>query len=110
MQAQVARPLCDEPQIDLLEWRVMEKVPEGTVHFVGLNAATFVGGISTEIVEYDVVTREARSRSGRVYRLRGPAGFDGVSEYMWAAWCSHNHILEYLDLTDQYEELRNDDA
>jgi len=110
MLAEIAPSPVVEPSVDLLHWRVMEILPEGHVHFVGLNAANLVGRISTEILVYDSATQRAESRSGRIYFLRGPAGLDGVSEYFWSFWCEHNHISDYADITDQYQESDRDHA
>ncbi|MDR6202142.1 hypothetical protein QF025_000862 [Paraburkholderia graminis] len=110
MPVWIASPVGVEPCIDLSQWRVMEIVPDGTRHFVGRNAASSVGRVSSEIVGYDSVTGRGQTRSGRVYRLRGAAGLTGESEYVWAIWCLQNCVLDWLDVTGQYREANHDDA
>lgn len=106
-----AAPVSVEPRIDLLQWRVMVIVPDGTFHFVGLNAATYRGRVSSEIEEFDTDTSEGRTRSGRVYQLLGSSGFAGVAEYVWAEWCAVNQVDSYIDMTEAYEsEVPYDDA
>ncbi|ACD18255.1 conserved hypothetical protein [Paraburkholderia phytofirmans PsJN] len=110
MHARIAPSPDVEPSTDLLHWRVMEILPDGHVHFVGLNSSNYLGRISSETLVYDSATHRAESRSGRIYFLRGPAGLDGVSEYFWSFWCEHNHISDYADITDQYQESDRDHA
>lgn len=110
MPVWIPSPVGAEPSIDLSQWRVMEIVPDGTRHFVGRNAASSCGRVSSEIVEYDSATGSGQTLSGRVYRLRGPAGITGESEYVWEVWCSRNCVLEWLDVTNQYRAADYDDA
>ncbi|MFM0499049.1 hypothetical protein [Paraburkholderia caffeinilytica] len=86
-------------------------VPDGTVHFVGLNAATHRGRVSSALEELDTVTGEGRTHSGRIYRLVGGSGFTGIAEYVWAEWCAVNEVERYIDMTEYYEpEVPYDDA
>ncbi|CAG9225951.1 conserved hypothetical protein [Paraburkholderia sabiae] len=110
MPVWIASPIGVKRCIDLLQWRVMETVPDGTLHFAGRNAANYRGRVSSEILAYDASARSGRTRSGRLYRLRGPAGFAGVGEYVWAVWCLHNHVSDYRDVTHRYAEAQDDDA
>lgn len=110
MPVWIPSPVGVEPCIDLSQWRVMEIVPDGTRHFVGRNAAKSCGRVSSEIVEYDSVNGRGQTRSGRVYRLRGPAGFTDEIEYVWAVWCSEYGVVEWLDVTNQYRAADYDDA
>jgi hypothetical protein len=96
-------PISVEPAIDLLQWRVMVIVPDGTFHFVGQNAATDRGRVSSPIQEFDASTGQGRTRSGRIYRLVDGSGFAGVAEYVWAVWCTHNRVASYIDMTELYE-------
>lgn len=98
-----ARPVSLEPEIELLQWRVMTVVPDGTFHFVGRNAATYAGRVSSAIEEFDAKDGRGRTFSGRYYRLVGDSGFAGVAEYVWTIWCSRNNIENSIDVTYLYQ-------
>jgi hypothetical protein len=100
-----------EPSVDLFQWRVMCVLQDETFHFVGCNAATCRGRLSSAITRFNVETGAGRMRSGRVYRLIGGSGFAGVAEYVRAVWCQHNKVDAFIDMTELYEPgVRHDDA
>lgn len=111
MPVSTVKPLAREPEIDLLQWRVMMVVPDGTFHFVGRNAATYSGRVSSPIQEFTGSTGTGRTRSGRIYRLVGISDWSGVAEYVWHVWCERNGVDSYVDITEAYEpEVPHDDA
>lgn len=111
MPVWTVKPLGVEPEIDLLQWRVILILPDGTSHFVGRNAATWCGRVSSAIQEFDARTGEGRTRSGRVYRLVGVSGSACVADYVCAVWCAGNDVDSYVDVTELYEpEVPRDDA
>lgn len=110
MPVWITSPIGVKRCIDLVQWRVMETVPDGTLHFVGQNSASYHGRVSSEIMSYDAAEHKGRTRSGRVYRLLGPVGFARVSDYVWLVWCIHNRVSDYRDVTHRYAEAQDDDA
>ena len=60
----------DEPHTTLEKWAVMA-LPNGDRHLVGYALEAREGRVSSRIQEFDPRTLLAKSRSGRVYRLRG---------------------------------------
>ncbi|MDQ0627149.1 hypothetical protein QFZ39_006424 [Paraburkholderia graminis] len=103
MPVWTARPVSVAPEVELLQWRVMATVPDGSFHFVGRNAATYCGRVSSAIVEFDARTGQGRTFSGRLYRLVGDSGFAGVAEYVWSIYCARNDIEGFIDVTDLYQ-------
>lgn len=98
-----------ETDIDLVQWRIFEIVPDGTCHLVGRNAGTHSGRVSTAIQEFDVSTGKGRTRSGRTYQLVGCSDFAGVAEYVWTVWCARHRVEGHIDVTHLYEREVPDD-
>ncbi|WP_235590033.1 hypothetical protein [Burkholderia cenocepacia] len=71
----------------------------GTRHFVGRDPRDYSGRVSSAIQEFDVVALVGRTRSGRVYKLCGPSGFDSNAEYVWNRWCHINRVQSSEDVT-----------
>lgn len=88
----------EEPQVDIVAWRIMQ-TEKGTRHFVGCDPRDRSGRVSSAIKEFDPVARTGRTRSGRVYRLRGDSGFNANAEYVWGHWCQFNHVATSEDVT-----------
>lgn len=89
-----------EPQVVLSSWRIME-TPEGTRHFVGYNENWREGRVSSAIQAFDPVTLVGRTRSGRIYQLRGASGYNSDAEYVWAQWCYINKVTESVDVSER---------
>jgi hypothetical protein len=68
--------------VHLESWSIC-RFEGGATHFVGHSRESFDGRVSTEIVEFDVESRTARTASGRRYVLLGPSGYDADAEYVW---------------------------
>ncbi|MDQ0621005.1 hypothetical protein J2778_006233 [Paraburkholderia graminis] len=100
-----------EPLMRLLQWRIMRANPGATLHFVGRNALSYNGRVSSPIVGFDARNLRGTTASGRAYQLIGPAGFAGVSEYVWDAWCRRNAVASLEDVTQEFlRGARHDDA
>lgn len=99
-----ASSLTEVPEIELTRWQVMQ-LPHGDRHFVGWNATEREGRASSKIVEFDATTRRGRTRSGRVYQLRGRAGHDGDGAYTWGRWMKLNAATECTDVSDEVQAL-----
>lgn len=79
-----------EPQASLMNWRVFEVVlREGaatTFHLVGYALEVREGRVSSAIQAIDLKEMLVKTISGRIYQLRGEAGFDGRAEFVWREW------------------------
>jgi hypothetical protein len=100
----VWRPLSveQEPQTRLLQWRVM-KLSNGDIHFVG--RADWEGRVCSAVQTYDPETKRGVTRSGRVYELLGPSGYNTDAMYVWSRWCRINDVnsSDVVDITKEYE-------
>ena len=98
-----------EPQTILSQWRAykvkgnFDGEPE-TTHFVGYTVGRFgEGRVCSPILQYDPETRQAITKSGRVYKLHGDSGFNPDAMYVWNRWLSIASNPEYIDVTEEYE-------
>ena len=104
MPSWVVGPVEDEPEVVLLAWSVFE-VPVGndtrrtTRHFVGLTPELKHVRVSSPVRTFDPAGRRGRTRSGRVYELRGRPGADADARYVWASWRAMNHVQREWDVT-----------
>lgn len=95
-------PPSEQPNLSLARWSVME-TQTGDHHLVGYNLDDCEGRVSTAIVEFDLVTSEATTRSGRIYQLVGKPGYDSDGAWVWENWSRANR-LSGKDVTKQYEK------
>lgn len=95
-------PVSESPDIVLIRWQVMQ-LPNGDLHFVGWNVRDSEGRASTRITEFDPKTRSAKTDSGRIYQLVGPAGKDGDGQYVWRRWMKVNGAAEFADVSAQFQ-------
>jgi len=101
-------PISKTPSLDaeasvrLLQWRIMRANPGATLHFVGRIALSYSGRVSSPIVGFDADKLRGTTASGRAYQLIGPAGFTGVSEYVWGTWCLRNSVTSSEDVTQEF--------
>lgn len=102
-------PVRETPEIVLARWRVFSvSLPNGescTRHFVGWNVTEREGRVSSPIVEFDSLTMRGRTRSGRVYELRGVSGWDGDAEYVWSRWQRLQASGDLTNIKDVSAEL-----
>ena len=104
-----ASSLTDVPEIELTRWQVMQ-LPHGDRHFVGWNVTEREGRASSKIVEFDATLRRGRTRSGRVYQLRGPTGHDGDGAYTWGRWMKLNAAVDCTDVSQEVQALIDAEA
>ncbi len=93
-------PVAQEPQTQLLQWRVMA-LPDGSRHLVGYASPVREGRTSSEILQFDIDQLRAVTGSGRVYALVGPPGHDGDAMYVWAVWRRLNEVDDFDDVSEQ---------
>lgn len=83
-------PITDEHPDTLDSWSIHEVLIAAlgapTRHLVGYAVEDREGRVSSPIVEFDAATRRARTKSGRVYRLRGSPGTDPDADHVWRSW------------------------
>ena len=78
------QPVEDEPEIILDQWQIFEL--HGMRHFTGYSHAGREGRVSSPIMTFDEVEKKGITRSGRVYQLAGPAGFNSDADYVLSNW------------------------
>ncbi len=101
-------PIADQPRILLARWRVLEvRSAELEIerHFVGYNVDQHEGRVSTAIEHFDPTTRMAVTRSGRVYQLMGPPGYDSDGAWVWGHWSRLNGTTDEKDVTEEVWKL-----
>lgn len=94
-------PVTDQPSITLVRWSVRE-TETGDRHFVGFNVRNLEGRVSTAIRSFDPTTGSGTTMSGRVYTLKGPAGYDGDAEWVWALW-AHSRKQRWRDVSSEFQ-------
>lgn len=103
----------DEPQVQLVHWRVLEATyadagEPSTRHFVGADAIDKTGRVGSAIQSIDLASRKGVTRSGRVYELVGAPGRDAEGEYVWGRWCRINLVATWVDVTAEVVQERKD--
>ncbi len=102
-------PIDQEPEETMVFWSVREvSFDQGTdrsQHLVGYIPRKGTGRVSSAIQEFDRNAMTAKTRSGRVYHLKGHPGFHDDAEYVWSLWKSFNDAQKESDVTNQYGVL-----
>lgn len=100
-----ARPVADEPSYVLVRWRLVSI--QGSLRLVGYNRTNGEGRLSSKVVHLDVMAREARTQSGRVYVLEGPWGFDADGEWVLDCWLRRHGVApdDVRDFTQQLDAV-----
>lgn len=88
-----------QPSTTLTSWSVRETLETHERYFVGCAPKTGLGRIYGPIVQWDPVSMRGMTRSGRVYGLSGPPGFDQKAEYTWSAWIYRSRVDGWRDAT-----------
>jgi len=99
--------VTDQPVITLIRWRVFEiqvGSRKGERHLVGYNQEDWEGRVSTAIVSIDVAAMQCATKSGRVYKLVGPSGYDADGDYVWRAWARVNCVSGERDVSSEVED------
>ncbi|ANB77352.1 hypothetical protein AYM40_35340 [Paraburkholderia phytofirmans OLGA172] len=103
------KPLTEEHDIVLIRWRVL-RADNGTDRLVGARLDDFDGRVSSALTEFDRERMVATTRSGRVYLLQGPPGYNADAEYVWEFVCKRDGIKEFADVTREYYPASDVDA
>jgi ATP-dependent Lon protease len=102
-------PVHEEPEETIMRWSIREVLFDAhndkSHHLVGYISRQGKGRVTSAIQSFDRDTMRIKTRSGRVYQLDGPPGFDPDAEYVWAQWKALNHVREEADVTDHYSWL-----
>jgi ATP-dependent Lon protease len=102
-------PVHEEPEETISRWSVREAQFDAphdqSRHLVGYVARKGKGRVTSAIQSFDRDTMRIQTRSGRVYQLAGPPGFDPDAEYVWAHWKALNQVRDETDVTPEYQRL-----
>jgi len=101
-------PVKEDPEIILSQWSVRE-IQNGDRHFVGYNDEGREGRVSSKILEFDNKTMKGKTRSGRIYQLRGEPGpgMNEDAEYVWGAWARINKVESFKDISEEITKNEN---
>ena len=91
-----------EPSIALINWIVFEC--HGDQHIAGYNFRDDEGRVSSKIVEWDYPNRQAKTRSGRVYKLLGIPQLSNQALYVLNRWKMINDASDE-DINDVSQEV-----
>jgi hypothetical protein len=95
----------DSQNISLRRWRVMEiRTQNGNYsrHVLGHDVTNSQGRASSPIVNFNLDTMTATTRSGKSYRLVGLPGNSRLGNSAWKKWCSENGVVAESDVTKEY--------
>jgi hypothetical protein len=90
----------EQPTISLIRWTVRE-TSRGERHFVGHDEENHDGRVSSAIQGFNAETCQGITRSGRIYQLLGPAGYDSDGDYVWRNW-PYARGIEWRDVSIEY--------
>lgn len=101
----VTPSVAEQTYITLVQCQVLEvkagpKV--GERRLVGYSEEGWEGRVSTPITSFDPTTRKCITKSGRVYQLVGPPGFDADGDYVWRWWAKANHVTGKIDVSTEF--------
>ncbi|CAG9269534.1 conserved hypothetical protein [Paraburkholderia caribensis] len=94
-------PASELPRIPLSRWRILE-TEDGSRHFVGVDMFDSSGRVSSPIVNFDPVTMQGTTQTGRIYELIGRRGSSLNVDYVWIRWCELYEIASYTDITEAF--------
>lgn len=92
--------VTEEPHTTLESWAVIA-LPNGDRHLVGYAVEAREGRVSSCIQGFDPRTLLGKSRSGRVYALRGRPGLGADAEYTWNRWRRLNDADTWEDVSEE---------
>ncbi|MGZ4996592.1 MAG: AAA family ATPase [Methylobacter sp.] len=99
-------PVDEEPEETVTRWSIREArfddPNDQSRHVIGYVARKGKGRVSSAIQSFDREKMRIKTRSGRVYQLDGPPGFDPDAEYVWAHWKALNQVRDETDVTQEY--------
>jgi len=91
-----------EPGVSLIQWSIREcDRTDGTRtrHLVGYDTHGREGRVSSTIVELNLDAKTPKTKSGRVYSLKGDPGQHSDSEYVWQTWLYLQKAKNDADVT-----------
>ena len=94
--------VTEEPVALLLNWRlyqVRDNKGSRQRHLVGCVQGGSGGRVTSALVTIDLTSATAVTSSGRMYRLKGPTGFDDDADYVWKVWQRINLSTHVRDVT-----------
>lgn len=89
-----------QPELTIVRWRVIE-TDLNERHLVGYVLENSEGRVSSALEEIDSKKRIVTTRSGRVYELSGPPGFDADGQHVWQRWKRINDVKSEQDVTQE---------
>lgn len=95
--------VTQEPNTKLTQWRVYQAIDFTLVstHFVGY--AGYAGRVCSAIQSYDKRTKCGITKSGRIYELVGPSGYNQDAMYVFSDWCARfPRDTIFKDITDTW--------
>jgi hypothetical protein len=96
----------EEPEESIIHWSVHEasysNSSDKTHHLVGYIARQRLGRVSSAIQVFDREKMLIKTRSGRIYHLKGRPGFNPDADYVWTHWKAINAVKDDVNVTDQY--------
>lgn len=95
-------------EVTLRRWRVMEvEVLDGarSRHVWGHDVKNNLGRASSPIMEFNLESMTAITRSGSNYRLVGVPGNSRLGKYAWNDWCNKNGVVSTTDVTHEYFDI-----
>lgn len=95
-----AASVTAEPETQLTQWQIF-LVNSKDIHFVGYTG--YEGRVCSAVQTFDPTTCKGVTRSGRIYELVGPPGFNRDAMYVWNRWLEINGDPTVEDVTDTYK-------
>lgn len=99
--------ITEEPETILTKWQVYKvENPNGSgwdIHFHGWTG--WEGRVCSAVQEFDKETMRGRTRSGRIYELKGSPGLNGDAEYTWHRWLNIYGNPKTENITEEYYDL-----
>jgi hypothetical protein len=99
-------PIQQESEETIVFWSVREvgfgQETDRSRHLVGYIPSKGTGRVTSAIQQFDPKSMTIKTRSGRIYHLKGHPGFNDDVEYVWLQWKSLNGAQEASDVTSQY--------
>ncbi|HEY9106675.1 MAG TPA: hypothetical protein VIN58_08330 [Roseateles sp.] len=87
----------------LLRWRAWEvQVPNYDApswHLMGFLSEEHCAKVSSALAQVSPVGDEARSKTGSVYSLSSPPGFDEDAARLWASWQRQHGVVVLREVT-----------
>jgi hypothetical protein len=101
-------PTAEVPAYTLVSWAAFEvQLSPGAVatcHVAGEVGYGGQGQVSSPAQEFDPATASFRTRSGRLYRIRGARGLGREGAYVWQRWLDLNDVLDARDVTERFAQ------